>query len=452
MPDGLPSSLHTEITVLGACLLDEAALRITLDGLTAPSFHLDSHQRIFKVMGELVTAGTSVDYITVMDALSRKRELDTVGGPEYLAYLSEGVPRRPEVRDYVQIIKDKYVERRFLGAIEMAKVEIADGSKDIKSVMASLESETQSLRSEDVKYELRHVKDVFTDYGSVDDMHEAMATTQGINTGIAQFDKLTMGYQPKCLIILAARPKMGKTAKMINDAYRAAVIDQKKVALFTLEQGKLDVLRRMLSSVTRVPYQTIKARKLSREQKYALVEAQARIMDSDLYITDIPKLTATRMWSMCRWMKENKGLDLAFTDQLSKMGKKDVERKGMQKKDVIGEQLDILKEASQDLGIPWVLLCQLRRHEGKGDARPSLETLKDSGDIEEDADLVEFLHRPAYYNRNSTEPDEIIIAANREGDTGVCEVKFDGSTMHWGDIQSGEHAVQQDLSGYYRDN
>lgn len=443
MPDGLSPSLHAEVTTLGACLLDAVALRTALDSITPAHFALDSHSRIFRVMGELTAAGSSVDYVTVLMALQRnKGELDAIGGPEYLASLSEGVPRKAQVRDYIAAIKDHYVERQLLKVFDAGALEVSDGSKDVKTVIAAVSEQLQALQSEDVKYELRHVKDVFADYGNVDEMHEAMATTQGIGTGIAEFDKITMGYQPKCLIILAARPKMGKTAKMINDAYHAAVIERKKVALFTLEQDKLDVLRRMLSSVTQVPYEAIKARRLSREQKYALIEAQAQIMESDLYITDIPNLTATRIWSMCRWMKEHIGFDIGFIDQLSRLSPKDVQTRGMQKREIIGEQTNIFKMASQQLDAPIVLLCQLRRHEGKGDARPSLEALKDSGDIEEDADLVEFLHRPAYYDRGSTEPDEIIIAANREGDTGVCEVEFNGSIMRWQDRQ-GHHEPQQ---------
>lgn len=434
MPDGLPSSLHTEITVLGACLLDAAALRAALDKLTAPDFHLDSHQRIFRAMGELAVAGTNVDYITTWKQLERKHELDTIGGPAYLASLAEGIPRNAKIEDYIRIIKEESVKRRVLKVFDSGMLEVSDGLKDVKTVISSVGDELQALQSEDVKYELKHVSDIFAEYGSIDDMYATMATTQGINTGIVEFDRLTMGYQPKSLVILAARPKMGKTMKMINDAYHSAVIQGKKTAVFTLEQDKNDLLRRMLSSVTRIPYAAFKSGNLTREQRDAIMDAQARIMEAPLYITDQPNLTATRVCSMCRWMAETIGLDISYTDQLSRLKLTDVERKGRPRREEIGEQTNIYKLTAQQLNIPMVLLCQLRRFDGKGVARPTMDNLKDSGDIEEDADLVEILHRPKYYDSNSTEDDEIIIGANREGETGVCKVKCNAAIMRWEDI------------------
>jgi len=413
---------------------DAASVKDAVATLAPEDFLLDSHQRIYRAMRDMLANNQSVDLVTVMDTLGKRKELDAVGGPAYLAMLTEGIPAKPNVDSYVKIVKAKSVGRRLSNVFNDGMVAAAD-EESAETIIPAIAEQMQNLLAEGVTQELEHVSKVFFAYGSIDEMYERMATVQGIHTGITEFDKMTMGYQPKALSILAARPSMGKTARMICDAYHSAVVLKRPTAIFTLEQDKNDFIRRMLSNVASVPYRDIQGGTLTREQRHGMQDAQSRIMDAPLYITDSTRMTCTRIRAMCSSMKRRGGLDIAFIDQLSKLKSTDVYRKGMPKHEIIGEQTDSLKQTAQEIDIAVVLLCQLRRHDGKGDARPHMDSLKDSGDIEEDADMVQFLHRPIYFDRKSQEPDEIIIAKQREGDTGTCQVKFNGAYMRWGEVE-----------------
>lgn len=430
--NGLPSSAHVEQATLGACLVDAVALEDATAKLTPADFHGDAHRRIFAAILATVANRLAVEYTTVCDTLRRRKELDAVGGPAYVAFLSEGLPRHFNIESYVRIVKNASLARQ--GIIEAGHTAsiLSEGGEDARTELEAHRDRLNALIEDHEDPDLHHVSEYFKRQPNMDAIYERMATTKGIQTGIAGFNNLTMGYQPKCLSILAARPKMGKTAKMVGDAYFASVVERKITAVFTLEQEENDIMRRMLSGAAQVPYADIKGGSLTKWQRDALYEAQERIMDSPLYITDQPGMTASRIRSKCARLKRDaKGLDIAFVDQLSRLKSTDVYRKGMQGREVIGEQTNIFKLTAQELDMAMVLLCQLRRFDGKGDARPTLDHLKDSGDIEEDADLVQILHRPRYYNRTSTELDEIIIAAQREGETGTVECNYNGTTMSW---------------------
>lgn len=423
---------NMERTVLGSCMVDALALESATAKLTAEDFSLTSHQVVYRAILLNVAGGIEIDFATVCSTLTKRRELDAVGGPAWVASLTEGIPRTIHIESYVRIVKDKSLARQGIAAINHGATVLSDGGEDARKALEGHRDRINELIEENEDPDLHHVSEFFKKQPSVDAIYEAMATTRGIHTGIAEFNRMTMGYQPKGLSILAARPKMGKTAKMVADAYYAAVVERKITAIFTLEQDESDIMRRMLSGASRVPYADIKGGNLSRAQRDALLDAQERIMDAPLYITDQYGMTASRIRAKCARLKRDaKGLDIAFIDQLSRLKSGDVYRKGMQVREIIGEQTNLFKLTAQELDVAMVLLCQLRRFDGKGEARPTLDHLKDSGDIEEDADLVQILHRPRYYNRTSTELDEVIIAAQREGETGTIECCYNGAIMLW---------------------
>lgn len=432
--NSLPSSLHTEVAVLGAALVDAVALEDARAKLVPADFYGDVHRRIFAAILATAREGLAVDTTTVCESLRRRKELDAVGGPAYIAFLSEGLPRNLNTESHIRIVKNASLARQGMAALHQGITILSDGGEDARPALEAQRDRLNELIEDHEDPDLHHVSEYFKKHPSVDALYDAMATTQGINTGIAAFNRMTMGYQPKGLSILAARPKMGKTAKMVCDAYHAAVIEEKVTAVFTLEQDESDIMRRMLSGAARVPYADIKGANLSREQRDALLDAQERIMDAPLYISEQYGMTASRICAKCKKLKRDKGLDIIFVDQLSRLKNTDVYRKGMQGREIIGAQTDICKFTAQELEVAFVLLCQLRRFEGKGDARPTLDHLKDSGDIEEDADMVQILHRPRYYNRTSSDPDEIIIAAQREGETGTIECSYNGGIMRWEEI------------------
>jgi replicative DNA helicase len=446
---GMPAAPQIEATVLGAAILDATALREATSRLVPDDFALDSNQRIFRCLREMLDKQQHIDLTTVDAALTTRKELDAVGGGGYLASLIAGVPRHFNIEGYVRIIKDKSLLRQLIRAGGGLQTEGLDASEDAGIILDRHFEHIQGLRTEASDVDLQHVSDYFSGHDGFDSMLERMATTQGINTGIAEFDAATMGYQPKTLSILAARPKMGKTAKMLNDAFHAAVVQGKVTAIFSLEQDRHDCMRRMLSAFSRVPYANIKAGKLDARERRELMAAQSRIMEAPLYITDKPGMTVTRIRTMSEKLKRKVGLDITFIDQLSRFKGTDIYRKGMQERELIGEQTSRLTLMSQELDEAVVLLCQLRRHEGKGDARPQLTDLKSAGDLEEDAGLVELLHCPSYYDSNSQEPDEIIIAAQREGITKTVSCAYNGAIMRWQDIDGDAPAQQTFDSTYY---
>lgn len=432
---------HIERVVLGSMLVDADALRDALAKLKPEDFGNDAHQRVYRAILATKAQGLSVDVDTVQTYIRAHKWMDAIGGINWLMSLTEGLPVHLNIESKIVIVKKQSARRSIRSMAADMDAAAQDDIEDPLETLAKFQEHSKRIGEDATDFDLQHVGAVFAEYGNVDALYERMATTQGINTGIAEFDRVTMGYQPKCLSIIAARPKMGKSARMVCNAYHSAVIERKVTAVFTLEQDKQDILRRMLTMAAKVPYADIKAGRLTKWQRDELLIIQERIMGAPLYITDRPGMTVTRISSACEKMKRTVGLDIGFIDQLSRFKKTDVYQKGMGKHEVIGEQTDRLKLLAQETESAIVLLAQLRRFEGKGDSRPSLELLKDSGDIEEDADLVELLHRPSYYSKASTDADEIIIAAQREGETKTCPVEFNGATMCWRDIDPG--AAQQ---------
>lgn len=446
-----PTAMHAEITILGAMLVAPESVQDALDLLTAEDFALDSHRKIFAAMGRLAKLSQPVDIVTLTDELQRKKELDAVGGLPYLASLSEGLPRKLSIESYVRIVRDKSQAREIINLAERAAEEAADGQEEAAIVRERLIRELSEAGDSQPGNDLQRVASILDAQGSPEAMVERMATLSGVKLGFEQVDRNTHGLQPKSLVVVAARPSMGKTAWMCKAARYASVIEEKVTAVFTLEQDKGTMIRRMLSIESRVPYDDILTGNLSPHARKMLMDQREMLMNAPLYLEDQHGLTVSRIKSKCAKLKRMVGLDIVFIDQLSKVSDADIYQRGMGKPERVGQQTTALKKMAQDLEVPVVVFNQLKRPDGKGGNMPQLSDLKESGSLEEDADVVVFLHRAEYYDRDDDalrDKGQMILAKNREGKTDDFNCTFKGSIMRWED---GEDDPRQAYFEAYRD-
>jgi replicative DNA helicase len=433
MPDGLPSSIQTEVTVLGAMLLDAVAITDATAKLHAEDFSLDSHQRIYRVMIDLMAVGHAVDLITVMDALTKKRELDAIGGAAYLSFLTEGIPRNPNIESYVRIVKDKSLLRQLLGIFNDGMVLASDQTEDATKVLNDIEVRLADVADSTIQRGFSGIPEIVANsFGSIDALYEQGREVTGLATHYIEFDKMTSGLQKSELIIIAARPSMGKTAWAINIAQNCAVKDGKVVAVFSLEMSKESLLRRMLASEAMVGSRKLQTGFIPREDKGKLIAALDRLMGCKMFIDDTPGITLAEMRAKCRRLsQQEKALDLVVIDYLQLMtGPKQAGKGAENRTQEVSSISRGLKALAKELGVPVVALSQLSRSSEQrqgGDKRPMLSDLRESGSIEQDADVVAFIHRPEYYDRDNEElkgKAEIIIAKQRNGPTGKVEMAY----------------------------
>jgi replicative DNA helicase len=417
-------------------LLDNAAHAEAAESLKPDDFSLDSHRRIFLRMSELVDTGRAVDIVTLSHELSLYKEVEAVGGVAYLASLTEGLPRRPVIEDYIRIVKDKSLLRRLMGICSAAIAKAADQSQEAISVLDETESQLLEVSQDGLNKGLQPIDIIVRDsFGSIDNLYKHSREITGLATGFTDFDRMTSGLQKGELIIIAARPSMGKTALAINIAENAGVRYQATVAVFSLEMSKESLLRRMLASQAEVNQRNLQTGFIPREDQAKLQNALGLLVESKIFIDDSAGSSLAEMRAKARRLKQNAGgLDLIVIDYLQLMSatipgvKKGYENR-VQEVSAISRGL---KAMAKELQVPVVALSQLSRsNEKRDDKRPMLSDLRESGSIEQDADVVIFIHRDAYYNRDqemSAEDrakSEIIIAKQRNGPTGTVQMHFD---------------------------
>jgi replicative DNA helicase len=432
--DGLPSSIQTEVTVLGAMLLDAVAITDATAKLHPEDFSLDSHQRVYRVMVDLLALGHAVDLITVMDALQKRRELDAIGGAAYLAFLTEGIPRNPNIESYVRIVKDKSLLRQLLGIFNDGMVAASDQTEDATTVLNDVEKRLADVADSAIQRGFSGIPEIVANsFGSIDALYEQGREVTGLATHYIEFDKMTSGLQNSELIIIAARPSMGKTAWAINIAQNCAVRDGKVVAVFSLEMSKESLLRRMLASEAMVGARKLQTGFIPREDKTKLIAALDRLMTSKMFIDDTPGITLAEMRAKARRLRqqENGQLDLIVIDYLQLMtgSGNSSKAKFENRTQEVSSISRGLKALAKELGVPVVALSQLSRgsEQRQGDKKPLLSDLRESGSIEQDADVVAFIHREEYYDRENEDikgQAEIIIAKQRNGPTGSIKLAY----------------------------
>jgi replicative DNA helicase len=427
-----PTSVHAEMTILGAMLVEPVAIIDATMLLKTDDFALDSHRRIYAAMLHLVEVGHGVDIVTVTDHLSKKKELDSVGGLPYLASLSEGLPRKLSIESYVRIVRDKSLMRQLLSVCDMGMIEASDQSREALDVLNQVTSRLTEISEHAVTGGFSDIAAIVKDsFGSIDALYEQGREVTGLATHYVEFDRMTSGLQESELIIIAARPSMGKTAWAINIAENAAVRGGKVVAVFSLEMSKSSLLRRMLASQALVNSRAIQTGMLMRDDRNKLIKGLELLMESKIFIDDTPGITLAEMRAKARRLKQQHGqLDLIVIDYLQLMTGSNSNAKGFENRTQEVSAISRgLKALAKEMKVPVVALSQLSRasEQRGGDKKPLLSDLRESGSIEQDADVVCFIHREEYYDRENEDlkgKAEIIIAKQRNGPTGSIQLAY----------------------------
>jgi replicative DNA helicase len=428
-------------------LLDGVAISDATAKLKAEDFSLDSHQRVYRCIVDMMAKGHGIDSLTVSAELARRRELDTIGGPAYLAFLSEGIPRNFNIESYVRIVKDKSLLRQLMGIFHDGAIRAGDQSEDAITVLGDVEAQLADVADSAIQRGLAGIGEIVaSSFGSIDKLYEQGREITGLATHYTDFDRMTSGLQESELIIIAARPSMGKTAWAINIAQNAAVHDGKVVAVFSLEMSKESLLRRLLASEALVNSRKIQTGFLPKEDKGKLLAALERLMDSKMFIDDTPGITLAEMRAKARRLKQQEGrLDLILVDYLQLMtGSNATGKKGFENRTQEVSSISRgLKALAKEMRVPVVALSQLSRgsEQRAGDKKPLLSDLRESGSIEQDADVVAFIHREEYYDRENEDVKgqaEIIVAKQRNGPTGIVKLAYLADYTRFENLASGD--------------
>jgi len=423
-----PHSIEAEESVLGAVMLSPDAANVALESLRVDDFYKPAHQSIFEAVTKLFDASEPIDAITVSDHLRRTEQLDRIGGVEYLTRLIDAVPTTSNVAYYSEIVEETASRRRLMRAgSEVVKI-ARQSDRPIEEVLDSAEAEVFAVADRKLSEGLAPVGPMLQD--ALERIEEIGARGEGITgtpTGFVDLDDITAGLHPANLVVVAARPGMGKSTFALNVA--ANVADKEKgpglpVAVFTLEMSKEEIVQRLLASLARVDSSKIRNGQLDAGQWQKLTQASAKLYSLPFFIDDSSDVTVTAIRAKCRRMKRREGLGLVIVDYLQLMqGPRNVDSRQQEIADISRS----LKNLARELHVPIIAVSQLNRQlEARENKRPRLGDLRESGAIEQDADIVLFLYREGYYDRDSDQRGiaEMEIAKHRAGRTDRLRLNY----------------------------
>jgi len=425
----LPANVEAERSILGAILLDNLSYNQAAEHLKPEDFSLDSHRRIYTRMVDLAESSRPIDMITLVEELERRKELEAIGDVGYISGLVDGVPDRPSIEHYIKIVRDKALLRGLMHAANAAIARASDQSDPAEEILNDAEAAIFQLSEKRIGRGFMGVQEIVKEsFGSVDALLQRGQRITGLATHYTDLDEMTSGFQKSDLIIIAARPSMGKTAFALNIAENAAIEDQKVVGVFSLEMSREALLLRLLCSRARVDSHKMRTGSLWRDDMTKVVRAMEELAHAPIFIDDTPGISLSEMRAKARRLKQSQGnLDLIVVDYLQLMsgGSKRYENR-TQEVSAISRGL---KALAKELHVPVVALSQLSRapESRGGDHRPQLADLRESGSIEQDADVVAFIFREEVYKQDDPELQgkaELIIAKQRNGPTGKLNLAF----------------------------
>ncbi len=431
-----PHNLDAEQSILSAILIDNNTLPEVLEVLSRKDFYRDAHAKIFKAMEELFERNEPVDLITLANLLKEQGALEAIGGASYLAALVDTVPMATNASHYARIIQEKATLRRLIERAASITTRCLDDKGNVDEILDFAEQSIFEISGNKVKPSFYALKDILTDtYKAVEDAYENKAMVTGVPTGFKDLDKITSGFQPGELIVIAGRPGMGKTALALNLAQNACQQSQNPVAIFSLEMSKEQLALRMLSAAAGVDSSRMRGGFLSQNDLHNINQAAGMLYDIPLFIDDTPAISSLEIRAKARRMKMNEGLSMVVIDYLQLMKSRSfAERRDLE----ISEMSRSLKALAKELSIPVVTLSQLNRKvEERTNKRPVLSDLRESGAIEQDADVILFIYREALYNKD-IDPEkrglaELIVAKQRNGPTGTVNLTFSDACTRFRD-------------------
>ena len=425
----LPANVDAERSILGAVLLDNFAYNQAAEHLRTEDFSLDSHRRIYARMVDLAESSRPIDMITLIEELERHKDLQAIGDVAYVSSLMEGLPERPSIEHYVKIVRDKALLRGVISACTTAMARASDQSDAAEDVLSDTEAAIFQLSEKRIGRGFMGVQEIVKEtFGSVDALLQRGQRITGLATHYTDLDEMTSGLQRSDLVIIAARPSMGKTAFVMNIAENAAIEDQQVVGVFSLEMSREALLMRLLCSQARVDAHKMRTGSLWQDDTKKVVRAMEQLAHAPIFIDDTPGISLSEMRAKARRLKQSQGrLDLIIVDYLQLMsgGGKRFENR-TQEVSAISRGL---KALAKELSVPVIALSQLSRapESRGGDHRPQLADLRESGSIEQDADLVMFIFREEVYKQDDPELQgraEIIIGKQRNGPIGKVRMAF----------------------------
>ena len=433
-----PNDTIAEQAVLGSMLVDKDAVISAVEILKADDFYREDNKEIYAAMFELYSLGKHIDMITLKDQLTLRGTIDKVGGTEYIAMLIDNVPTTSNIESYVKIVEDKSIIRQLIKAannileLGYAQTEEVDAlvekaEKDIFDIMQSRNSKGYAS-----------IKEILVStFDQIEEMFQNKNKVSGLETGFVDLDSKISGLNKSDLLIVAARPAMGKSAFVLNIATFVAKSLKVPTMIFSLEMSKEQMVNRILCSESEVDSMKVKNADLNSEEWLKLGEASGRLSEIPLYIDDTPGLSSAELRAKCRKAKLEKNIGLVIIDYLQLMESKNKSSSRQQEISEISRSLKIL---AKELSVPVIALSQLSRAtESRVDHRPMLSDLRESGAIEQDADIVMFLHREDYYNADTEKKNvaEVIIAKNRSGSTGTVELAWLGNYTKFANLYRG---------------
>ncbi len=420
-----PQALDAEVSLLGALLMDGEAFHKVVDLLRPEDFYKKSHQRIYQACIRLYERGEPADVITLTHELNTMGELESVGGAGTLAQLVAAVATSASVVHYAKIIREKSMLRSLIHAATDLVEQGYGGCEDVEDFLDQAEKAIFEISERNIRQAFTPIREIVKEsVKAIEQLYENRASVTGLPTGYKKLNELTSGFQPSDLIIIAGRPSMGKTAFALNVALRAAAESKKAAAIFSLEMSKEQLVQRMLCSEARVDSSKMRGGFLREQDWSKLIQAASMLSQTSIFIDDTPAISVLEMRAKARRLKKEHDLGLIVVDYLQLM------RSGEGKESREREISDIsrsLKALAKELHIPVISLSQLNRSvESRTDKRPQLSDLRESGAIEQDADVIAFIYRDEVYNKDTPERGvaEIIIGKQRNGPIGTAKLKF----------------------------
>lgn len=422
-----PQNIEAEQSILGGILLENSAINSALEILSKNDFYSEAHRRIFSVIVELSERNEPVDIITISNALKDKNMLDSVGGSAYIASLVDNVPSAANVANYAKIVKEKAILRGLISSATDIINSCYETGSDVDLVLDKAEHSIFEISENKVRPSFFPIREIVKDsFRSIEDLFARKDLITGVPTGFERIDDLTSGLQKSELIIIAGRPSMGKTAFALNIAQYAALEGQTPAAIFSLEMSKEQLAFRLLASDAKVDSQRLRKGFLGETDWPKLTTAAGRLSEAPIFIDDTAAITVLEMKAKSRRLKADHGLGLIIVDYIQLMRSGSYRESREQE---ISEISRSLKALAKELNVPVVALSQLNRKvEDRTNRRPQMADLRESGAIEQDADVIAFIYRDEVYNKSDDNPEkgiaEIIIAKQRNGPTGTVKLAF----------------------------
>src|SRR5690625_4672922 len=420
-----PHNIEAEQAVIGAIFLEPDAFSTASERIGPTDFYRASHEVIFEAMYELFEKGEPIDVVTVTTMLSNSKKLDIAGGVTYLTDLAGSVPTAANIDYYSQIVEEKALLRRLITTATDIVTSTFAREDNVEEVLDEAERSILEVSGRKNVNAFKPIKDVLINvYDNIEQLHHAKDDVTGIPTGFRDLDGMTAGFQKNDLIIIAARPSVGKTAFALNIAQNVAINTDENVAIFSLEMGAEQLVQRMLCAEGNIDSQRLRTGKLEQEDWGKLTMAMGSLSHAGIYIDDSPGIRVTDIRSKCRRLKQEHGLGMIIIDYLQLIQGSENSKENRQQE--VSEISRSLKSLARELEVPLIALSQLSRGvESRQDKRPMMSDLRESGSIEQDADIVGFLYRDDYYDSESEQQNiEIILAKQRNGPTGTVELAF----------------------------